>query len=43
MADIEQIEKIVPFVTCEISFGSNVCELVFGVNVKNLNFFGCPN
>ena len=38
MADVEQMKKIVPFVTCEISFGQNVCELVFGVNVSNLNF-----
>ena len=38
MADAEQMKKIVPFVTCEITFGQNVCELMFGVNVTNLNF-----
>ena len=38
MADAEQMTKIVPFVTCEITFGQNVCELMFGVNVTNLNF-----
>ena len=38
MADDEQMKKIVPFVTCEITFGQHVCELVFGVNVSNLNF-----
>ena len=38
MADVEQMKKIVPFVTSEITFGQYVCELVFGVNVSNLNF-----
>ena len=38
MADVGQMKKIVPFVTCEITFGQYVCELVFGVNVSNLNF-----
>ena len=38
MADVEEMNKIVPFVTCEISFGQNVCELMFCVNVSNLNF-----
>ena len=37
MADIEQMKKIVPFITCEISLGQNVCELMFGINVPNLN------
>ena len=37
MADVEPMKKIVPFVTCEITFGQNVCELMFGVNVPNLN------
>ena len=37
MADVEQMKKIVPFVTCEITFGQNVCELMFGVNEPNLN------
>ena len=38
MDDVEQMKKIVPFVTCEITFGPNVRELTFGVNVPNLNF-----
>ena len=38
MDDVEQIKKIVPFVTCEITFGQNVCELMSGINVSNLNF-----
>ena len=37
MADVEQMKKIVPFVTCEITFGEHVCELMFGVNVPDLN------
>ena len=38
MADVEQMMKIIPFVTCEITCGQNVCELMFGINVSNLNF-----
>ena len=38
MADVEQMKKIVPFVTCEITFGRNACELMFGVDVSYLNF-----
>ena len=38
MADVEQLKKIVPFVTCEITFGQNVCELRFVLNVSKLNF-----
>ena len=37
MADVEQMKKIVPFVTCEIAFGQNVCKLMFGVDVPDLN------
>ena len=29
---------MIPFVTCEISFGEHVCELVFGVNLFDLDF-----
>ena len=36
-ADVEQMMKIVPFVTCEITFGQHVCELMFGSNVPDLN------
>ena len=32
MADVEQTEKIIPFVPCEVSFCQFVCHLVFGVN-----------
>ena len=38
MADVKQMKKIVPLITCEISSGQNVCELMFGVNVTDLNF-----
>ena len=38
MADVEQMKKIVPFVTCDIIFGQNVCELTCGINVSNLTF-----
>ena len=37
MVDVEQMKKIVPFVTCEITFGQYVCELMFGVDVLNSN------
>ena len=37
-ADVEQMKKIIPCVTCDIIIGQNVCELMFGVNVSNLNF-----
>ena len=38
MADIEQMKKIVPLVTCKTTFSQHVRELVFGVNVTDLNF-----
>ena len=38
MADVEQTQKMVPFITCEGSLGQYVCELVFGVDVLNLDF-----
>ena len=38
MADIEQMKKIVPLITCAIPFSPHVCELVFGVNVTHVNF-----
>ena len=37
MTHIEQLKKIVPFITCEIPFSQNVCELVVGVSVTDLN------
>ena len=30
-------QKMIPFITCEISLGQYVCELVFGVNVFDLD------
>ena len=33
MANIKQAQQMIPLITCEIPFGSNVCELVFGVDV----------
>ena len=38
MADVEQTQKMILFITCEISLGQYVCELVFGVNVFDLDF-----
>ena len=38
MADVEQMKKIVPFVTCEIACGQTVCDLMFGVDVPDLSF-----
>ena len=37
MADVEQTQKMIPFITCEIAFCQHVCELVFGVNVFDLD------
>ena len=31
MTDVEQMKKIVPFVTCEIAFSQNVCELMYRI------------
>ena len=38
MAKIEQRQQVIPLITCEIPFGSDVCELVFGVDVLDLDF-----
>ena len=38
MANVEQTQKMIPFITCEISLGQYVCKLVFGVNVFDLDF-----
>ena len=37
MAEVEQMKKIVPLITCEITFGQNVCKLVFGVDMLDRN------
>ena len=34
---LNEPKKIIPFVTCEIAFGQNVCGLMFGVDVPDLN------
>ena len=36
MANGKQTQKMIPFITCEISLAQYVCELVFGVNVFDL-------
>ena len=38
MANVEQTEKMIPLITCEVSLGLHVCELVFGVNEFDLDF-----
>ena len=40
MANIEQAQQMIPFITCEISFGKDVSMLVFGVDVLDLDFLG---
>ena len=37
MADVKQMKKIVPLITCEISFRQYVCTLVFCVDILDLN------
>ena len=37
MADVEPTQKMIPFITCEISLCQYVCELVLGVNVFDLD------
>ena len=37
MADVEQTQKMIPFITCEISLRQYVCELVLGVNVFDVD------
>ena len=37
MADVEQTQKMIPFITCESSICQYVCELIFGVNVFGLD------
>ena len=42
MADVKQTQKMIPFITCEISLCQHVCDLVLGVNVFDLDFLS-PN
>ena len=37
MADVEQTQKMIPSITCEIPLCQYVCELVLGVNVFDLD------
>ena len=37
MANVKT-QKMISFITCEISLGQYVCEMVFGVNVFDLDF-----
>ena len=39
MANIEQGQQMIPFITCEIPFCQDVCKLVLGVDVFNLDFW----
>ena len=39
MADIEQAQQMIPFVTCEIPLCQDVCKFVFGVDVFDLDFW----
>ena len=38
MANVKQAQQMIPPITCEISFGLNVCELVSGADVFDLDF-----
>ena len=37
MANVEQTQKMIPLIACEIFFGQYVCELIFSVNVFDLD------
>ena len=39
MANIEQSQQMIPFITCEIPLCQDVCELILGVNVFDLDFW----
>ena len=39
MDNVERTQKMIPFVTCEISLGQYVCDLVVGVNVFDLDLW----
>ena len=39
MANVEQTQKMIPFVTCEIPLVSMSASWVFGVNVLDLDFW----
>ena len=37
MANIEQSQQMIPFITCEIPFCQDVCQMVLGVDVFYLD------
>ena len=37
MANVKQIQQMIPLITCEIPLCQDVCELAFGVDVFDLN------
>ena len=39
MADVKQMKKIVPLITCEVPSCQYVCEMVFGVDILDLNLW----
>ena len=38
MANVKQIQQMIPLIMCEIPLCQDVCELVFGVSVFDLDF-----
>ena len=38
MANVKQTQKMIPFITSEISLDQYVCELVSGISVFDLDF-----
>ena len=36
---MKQTYKVVPLITCEMSFGQNVCKLILGVNTSDPNLW----
>ena len=39
MVDVEHTQKMIPFITCEVSLGQYVGKLVFGVDVLDVDFW----
>ena len=39
MANIEQGQQMIPFITCEIPLCQDVCKLILGVDVFDLDFW----
>ena len=39
MADVKQMDKMIPLITCEIALCQYVCEMVFGVDIIDLNLW----